>query len=109
VVCAERFITIIYSGKENETKIYLYKKDNQFDAINSMKFFWEAAIITTNVIDLTTIKTAINAVHTLMFPNSAKNPCILRKQKIKYTVKTATDTVLTRIVLITTTMLQIGL
>ena len=39
VVCAENFNTIIYSGKEKETKIYLYKNRNHFDVINSMKAF----------------------------------------------------------------------
>ena len=37
VVCAESFNTIMYSGKETETKNYLYKYGNHFDVINSMK------------------------------------------------------------------------
>ena len=40
IVCAENFNTIIYSGKEKETKIYLYKNGNHFDVINSMKAFF---------------------------------------------------------------------
>jgi len=56
------------------------------------------------VINLSTIKTAINAIHTLMFANSAQSPRILRKQKIKYILKTATVTVSTKIVLITIMM-----
>ena len=39
VVCAENFNTIIYSGEERKTKIYLYKNGNHFDIINSMKAF----------------------------------------------------------------------
>jgi len=39
VICAENFNTIIYSGEERETKIYLYKNENHFDVINSMKAF----------------------------------------------------------------------
>ena len=39
VVCAESFNTIMYSGKETETKNYLYKYGNHFDVINSMKDF----------------------------------------------------------------------
>jgi len=62
------------------------------------------AIVAINVISLTTIKTTINVVHVRMFANSAKNPHFLKKQKIKYIVKTVTDTALTIIVLITTTM-----
>ena len=37
VVCAENFNTIIYSGEEKATKIYLYKNGNHFEAINNMK------------------------------------------------------------------------
>jgi len=39
LVYAENFNTIIYSGEEKETKIYLYKNDNHFDVISSMKAF----------------------------------------------------------------------
>jgi len=39
VVCAESFNSIIYSGEEKETKIYLYKNGNHFDVINIMKAF----------------------------------------------------------------------
>ena len=37
VVCVENFNSIIYSGEERETNIYLYKNGNHFDVINSMK------------------------------------------------------------------------
>jgi hypothetical protein len=56
------------------------------------------------VTNLTTTKININVVHVLKFASSAQNPCILRKQKIKYIVKIVTDTALTKIVLITTMM-----
>jgi len=56
------------------------------------------------VIRLTTVKTAINAVHTMMFANSAQTPRILRKKQIKYIVKTVTVTVSTVIALVTTMM-----
>ena len=39
VVGAENCNTIIYSGEEKETKIYLYKNGNHFDVISSMKAF----------------------------------------------------------------------
>jgi len=39
VVCAENFNSISYSGKERETKLYLYKNGNRFDVINSMQAF----------------------------------------------------------------------
>jgi hypothetical protein len=39
VVCAESLNSVIYSGEERETKIYLYKNGNYFDVINSMKAF----------------------------------------------------------------------
>lgn len=39
VVCSENFNSVIYSGKEKDTIIYLYKKGNHFDVINSMKAF----------------------------------------------------------------------
>jgi hypothetical protein len=39
-----------------------------------------------------TVKTDINVVHIMMFANSAKNSCILRKRKIQYIAKIVTDT-----------------
>jgi hypothetical protein len=39
VVCAESLNSVIYSGEERETKVYLYKNGNHFDVINSMKAF----------------------------------------------------------------------
>ena len=39
VVCVENFNTIIYSGEERETKIWLYKNGKHFDVINAMKAF----------------------------------------------------------------------
>jgi hypothetical protein len=56
------------------------------------------------VTNLTIIKISIAVVQVLKFASSAKNPCILRKQKIKYFVKTVTDTALTQTVSITTMM-----
>jgi hypothetical protein len=40
IVCAENFNSIIYSGPENDIKIYLYKNYNHFDVINSMAAFF---------------------------------------------------------------------
>lgn len=40
IVCAENLNTIIYNGsKESNTVVYLYKNQNHFDVINSMKAF----------------------------------------------------------------------
>jgi hypothetical protein len=39
-VCAESFNSVIYSGEERETKIYLYKNGTHFDVINSIKGFF---------------------------------------------------------------------
>jgi len=39
VVYAKIFKSIVYSGEEKETKIYLYKNGKHFDVIDSMKAF----------------------------------------------------------------------
>jgi hypothetical protein len=54
------------------------------------------------VINLITIEININVVHIMMFANYAEKLSILRKRKIRYTAKTATGTVLIKIVLIIT-------
>jgi len=56
------------------------------------------------VINLITIKINLDVIHIEMFVNSAQNPTILKKRKIKYIGKTVTDTVLIKIALIITIM-----
>lgn len=39
IICAEIFNSIIYSGQDKSIKVYLYKNENHFDVINSVKAF----------------------------------------------------------------------
>jgi TusA-related sulfurtransferase len=102
VVCAEKFNSIIYSGEERETNIYLYKQRNHFDIINSMKsflgsiYYCDKPYNNKNKHKCTTARTDV--------VNSAQNPRILRKKKIRYIVKTVTDTVLIKNASTTTQM-----
>ena len=106
VVCAERFNSIIHSGKEKETKIYLYKNQNHFDVINSMKaflgscYYCEKSDKPYNNKNKHRCSTRTDVCKLCAKPKYSKE----KKNKIKYIVKTVTDTVLTIIVLITTTM-----
>jgi len=81
VICAESFNSIIYSGEEKETKIYLYKNGNHFDVINSMKAFLGSIYYCNKCDKPYNNKINLNVVHVLKFASSAQNPCILRKQK----------------------------
>lgn len=36
IICAENFNTVIYGGPEKDTKLYLYKTKNHYDAINRL-------------------------------------------------------------------------
>lgn len=40
IVCAKNFNSIVNEGREKETKIYLYKQEDHFNTISSMKTFY---------------------------------------------------------------------
>ena len=104
VVCAESFNTIIYCGEERETKIYLYKPGNYFDVTNSMKALLRNCYYGNKCDKPYNNKNRHRCSTRMMFPNSAQNPCILRRRKIKYIAKAVTDTVLIKIPSIITMM-----
>ena len=72
VVYGESFNTIIYSGKDKEIKIYLYKNGNQYDVINSMKAFLGSCYCCDECDKPYDRKTITDEVHTRLFANCPK-------------------------------------
>ena len=101
VICAESFRYYLF-WKRKKTKIYLHKNYNHFDFINSIKAFLGSTYYCYKC-DKPYNNKIKQMQYTYWGMQTAQRPCILRKIKIKYTVKTVTCTVFTIIVLITTT------
>jgi transposase-like protein len=104
VVCAERFNSMIYSGEEKETKIYLYKNSNHFDVINRMKSFLGSIYYCCKCDKPYNNKNKHRCSTRSDGCKLCTKPMLSEEIKIKYFAKTVTDTVLTKTVLITTMM-----
>jgi len=85
-------------------KIYLFENGSHFDVINSMKALLGSCCYCNKCDKPYNNKNSHKCSTHPDVCKLCKNPCILRKQKIKYIVKTAIVTVLTRFVLITIIM-----